>query len=67
MRVEVSNALTDDVVDSNERAIAVECGGHARRDSLNSFEEWADKIRIEVDKSHSVLKRRDEDVSLENG
>ncbi|MEY2416372.1 MAG: hypothetical protein QOH53_1706, partial [Ilumatobacteraceae bacterium] len=67
MHVEVRDALTDDVVDGNERPVAVECGGHASRDSLHSFEEWSDKIGIEVDKSHTVPKRCDKDVSLENG
>ncbi len=67
VHVEVRDALTDDVVDGYERAVAVECVGHASRDSLHSFEEWADEIRIEVDKSHTVSKRRDKDVSLENG
>ena len=54
MHMEVCDALTDDVVDRDERAIAVERGGHARRDSLHSFEEWSDEITIEVDKSHTV-------------
>ena len=67
VHVEMRNALTDDVVDGNERAVAVERVGHASRDSLHSFEEWADEIKIEVDKSHTVSKRCDEDVSLENG
>jgi hypothetical protein len=67
VHVEVRDALTDDVVDSNERPVAPKRVGHASRDSLHSFEEWADKFRIEVDKSHTVPKRCDEDVSLENG
>ena len=67
MHVEVRDALTDDVVDRNERPVAVERGGHASRDPLHSFEEWADEITIEVDKSHTVTKRRDKDMSLENG
>ena len=65
--MEVRDALTDDVVDGNERPVAVERVGHTSRDSLHSFEEWADEIRIEVDKSHTVPKRCDKDVSLENG
>jgi hypothetical protein len=67
VHVEVRNALTDDVVDGNERAVAVERRWHPSRDSLNSFEEWTDEIRIEVDKSHTVSKGCDKDVSLENG
>jgi len=67
VHVEVRDALTDDVVDGNERPVAPERVGHTRRDPLHSFEEWADKIRIEVDKSHTVPKWCDKDVSLENG
>ena len=54
MHMEMCNALTDDVVDRDERAVTVERGGHASRYSLHSFEEWSDEITIEVDKSHTV-------------
>lgn len=67
MHVEVRDALADDVVDGDERAIAVESDRHASRDTLHSFEECCDEIGIEVDKCHSVSKWHNEDVSFEKG
>ena len=44
VHVEVSDALTDDVVDRHERAVAAERRRHARRDALHALEERSDEI-----------------------
>jgi 4-carboxymuconolactone decarboxylase len=66
MRVKVSDALADHVVDRDERAITVESRRHARRHSLHTFEERADEIGVEVAKSHNVTSWCDQHMSLEN-
>ena len=39
VHMKVSDALADDVVDRDERAVAIECRRHARRDTLHAFEQ----------------------------
>jgi len=65
--MKMGDALTDDVVDGDERSVTLECRGHPRRNPLHSFEERTDEIDVEVAKSHSMTNRRDQHMTLENG
>lgn len=66
MRVKMGDALTHDVVDRHERAIAFERerqrGGH----DLHAPEERTNECRIELGKCHNVLTRDDEHVTFEH-
>lgn len=42
MRVKMRDALTDDVVDGDERSVGRQRGGQRRRNSLDHTEERAD-------------------------
>jgi 4-carboxymuconolactone decarboxylase len=64
--MKMRDALTDDVVDRDERAVAIESGRHARRNALHACEERSDEIGIEVAKCHNVTDRCDQHMSLEH-
>ena len=66
MHVQMSNALTDDVVQRDERSVALERGRHARCDALHALEHRPDEIDVEIRERHHVSLRHNQHVSLEH-
>ena len=66
MHVKMSDALTDDVVERDERAIASERGRHARCNELHALEHRPDEIGIEIGERDHVSLRHDQYVPFEH-
>lgn len=67
VHVQMRDALTDDVVERDERAIARERGRHARSNPLHALEHRTDEIAVEIGERDHVPLRHDQDVPLEHG
>ena len=52
--MEMGDALTDDVVDSNERSVAFKGGRHACRNPLHTFEERSDQVDGQIGQCHHM-------------